>query len=71
MNKRLFPRRLWICSVLALAACRLRSDGPAPAELAPTFALPDEDGEVVSLAALTHGAGGPGATVLVFYRGHW
>lgn len=64
-------RRLWICSVLALVACRLRADGPAPAELAPAFALPDQDGEIVSLAALTRGAGGSGATVLVFYRGHW
>jgi hypothetical protein len=33
--------------------------------------LPAEAGAVVSLAALTRGAGGPGATVLVFYRGHW
>lgn len=71
MTKRPITRRLWIFSVLALAACRLHADGPAPAELAPTFALPDEDGDVVRLDALTRGNGGSGATVLVFYRGHW
>jgi hypothetical protein len=64
-------RRLWIFAVLAIAACRLRADGPAPSDLAPPFSLPDQDGRAVSLEALTHGAGGPGPTVLVFYRGHW
>lgn len=60
-------RRLWCCGVIALAACRLRADGPAPTDIAPPFSLPDQDGNAVSLQALTQGH----ATVLVFYRGHW
>ncbi len=60
-------RRIWIVGALALFACRLRADGPPPGEQAAAFVLPDQDGAQVSLATLTQ----RGATVLVFYRGHW
>lgn len=60
-------RRIWIVGILALAACRLRADGPPPTERAAAFSLPDQDDAQVSLASLTQ----RGATVLVFYRGHW
>lgn len=60
-------RRCCLLGLLALAACRLRADGPAPTERAAAFSLPDQDGTRVSLAALTR----DGAAVLVFYRGHW
>lgn len=60
-------RRIWIVGILALLACRLRADGPPPSEAAAAFVLPDQDGKQTALADLTRG----GATVIVFYRGHW
>lgn len=60
-------RRIWLVGALALLACRLRADGPAPTDRAAPFSLPDQDGALVSLDSLTRS----GATVLVFYRGHW
>lgn len=56
-----------LLGLVALVACRLRADGPAPKERAAAFSLPDEDGNPVSLQSLTR----DGAAVLVFYRGHW
>lgn len=60
-------RRIWIVGILALAACRLRADGPPPSDRAAAFSLPDQDGTPTSLGKLTE----RGAAVLVFYRGHW
>ncbi len=59
-----------LASSLALGSgCLLRSRGTPVAEeqLAPDFALPDEQGHTHALADLR--AKGP--VVLVFYRGHW
>jgi hypothetical protein len=70
------PRRdfaraaLVVLATLAIGpGCLLRSRGTPVAEeqLAPDFALPDEQGHTVALADLR--AKGP--VVLVFYRGHW
>lgn len=67
-------RRSWSRVVLGLAAlaavgCRLQSRGTPVADetAAPEFSLPDQDGNVTSLAGMR--ANGP--VVLVFYRGHW
>jgi cytochrome oxidase Cu insertion factor (SCO1/SenC/PrrC family) len=59
-------------AVAALAAgtgCRLQSSAPAKAvtEQAPSFSLPDHNGQSVSLSALRE----RGPAILVFYRGHW
>ena len=40
---------------------------PATADAAPTFSLPDEQGNPVALADFR----GRGPVLLVFYRGHW
>ncbi len=44
-----------------------RAAGPAAGSVAPDFALPDADGNSVTLEALV--AEGP--AVVAFYRGHW
>lgn len=51
---------------------RLKSAGagdsaPAVGDMMPTFVLPDEQGRLVSLAALLENA----TTVVAFHRGHW
>ncbi len=60
-------RRALILGAVCAAACRLRAEGAAAGERAAAFTLPDQDGTVVSLDALTR----DGPAVLVFYRGHW
>jgi cytochrome oxidase Cu insertion factor (SCO1/SenC/PrrC family) len=61
-----------LLAVLALAcvpACRLQTQAPpkAVSQSAPTFTLPDHNGQPVELAKLRE----RGPVVLVFYRGHW
>ena len=55
--------------VLSVACGRLtpRAPGPAAEALAPSFRLPDQRGNTLTLSQLK--AAGP--VVVVFYRGHW
>ena len=65
-------RRTFLASVGSLAlvpACRIEATGAelTQQQRAPEFSLPDQRGQVVSLASLH--ARGP--AILVFYRGAW
>ena len=57
--------RFFPAAALAVAAA-LNVGPPKAGQLAPSFALPDQSGKTISLAA-SRGA----KTVLVFYRGYW
>jgi len=69
LSRRSWSRLAFATAVLASVGCRLKSTGkPVASEaIAPEFTLPDQDGNVTSLAGMR--ANGP--VVLVFYRGHW
>jgi cytochrome oxidase Cu insertion factor (SCO1/SenC/PrrC family) len=54
---------------LAVVGCRLQTQAPPKqvAETAPSFTLPDHNGNQVVLSSLRE----RGPVVIVFYRGHW
>jgi hypothetical protein len=62
-------RRLLLGLLASSVACLLHTQTPARAtsQPAPAFALPDQDGAIVTLDSLL--ARGP--AVILFYRGHW
>ena len=71
--------RFAVSAMLALLSCSVvaglppSSKAPKAGDAAPSFTLPDADGEERSLSSLlaTAGAGKPGWIMLIFYRGHW
>jgi len=63
------PGRSLFLALFVLASCAsTQRPGESPAgRMAPSFSLPDGEGNTVSLDQLTT----DGAVVLVFFRGHW
>ncbi len=72
-------RRLLPVGLLLVLSCSMVAGVPPSAgapkvgDVAPSFTLPDAEGEERSLSGLlaSADAGKPGSVLLIFYRGHW